>query len=98
MIPVISARFTTSPFCRCKLVTTFLPIVAAALLVVPQRRASHSIHGKCRLSRLRERGNAGAGEQNPHCHRIPASFFALPKIPSSIAGVNLPVNIFCWLG
>jgi hypothetical protein len=41
---------------------------------------------------------SAAGKFCKLAHRIPASFFALPKISSSIAGVNLPVNIFCWLG
>ena len=42
-------------------------------------------------------GHASAGNQNFR-HRIPACFLASLKMSSSIVGVNLPVNIFCWLG
>ena len=47
--------------------------------------------------RQRRPGHASAGHQNFR-HRIPACFLASVKMSSSIVGVNLPVNIFCWLG
>ena len=47
--------------------------------------------------RCRQAGDACSGNQS-RLHRIPPIFFAFVKMSSSIAGVSLPVKVFCWLG
>jgi hypothetical protein len=47
---------------------------------------------------VRNGGTCNTGTGNQHSHVISASFLASVKTSSSIAGVSLPVNMFCWLG